>query len=110
MRLLPIRARALRLMFATVVVVAVSISAAACGPMRDAGVSGSTPDSTAVRPDSANGNVASADVSHAKLFGSARQASAGTDSTAKKSANAKDSTIVKLLKSRTPKDSFSLLA
>jgi len=106
-------------------IAAVSLALTACGPMHDAGVSAGTPDSTTVRPDSANGSVASAADSHAKQFAGAPQpasqpASATVDSTTKKpstkkpsttkDASAKDTSIaLKLLKGRTAKDSFSLL-
>jgi hypothetical protein len=85
-------------------VAAIAISTAACGPMHDVGAtSKATPDSTASRRDSANGNIAQAiDTTVKKTV---------SDSTAKKLGGAKDTAItLKLLKARTPKDSFSLLA
>ncbi len=83
--------------------------------MRDAGVAGDVPDSTKVRPDSANGAVASAADSHAKQFAGAPQQlatpdSMASDSARKKALTARDSSIgIKLLKGRTAKDGFSLL-
>ncbi len=91
-------------LISTAFVAAIAISTAACGPMHDVGTaSHATPDSTASRRDSANGNIAQAvDTTVKKTV---------SDSTAKKLTGAKDTAItLKLLKTRTPKDSFSLLA
>lgn len=108
MQLMSLRARAL----AAAAIAAAAFAASACGSMHDAGGSASMPDSTAVRPDSANGTVTSAADSRTKQFGSAPPSVAPkADSATKKPGGTKDSTIaLKLLKGRTPKDSFSLLA
>jgi hypothetical protein len=107
-----IRARALSI----TAIAVVGLALTACGPMHDAAATSGMPDSTRIRPDSANGTVASAADSHAKQFAGAPQpavtppAPTPADSTAKKSSTAKDTSIaIKLLKGRTAKDSFSLL-
>src|SRR6266550_3956715 len=107
-----IRARAL----SNTTLAVVGLALAACGPMHDAATTSGTPDSTRIRPDSANGTVASAADSHAKQFAGAPKPAptpppaTRADSTAKKPSTRKDTSIaIKLLKGRTAKDSFSLL-
>src|SRR5438034_6604513 len=92
MRVLSFRARAL-LPF----IVSAGVAFSGCGPMHDAGASAkAAPDSTA-RRDSASGNVQTVDTIKK------------TDSTRPR--GARDTAIaVGLIKGRTAKDSFSLLA
>lgn len=112
------RARAVQRLLAAALVAAAG-TVGACGPMRDTGASATKPDSAGVKPESANGNVTRPIDSTAKgaaIIGSKRPTGAPTavkiaDASVGRIAGTRDTSITaRLLKGRSPKDSFSLLA